>query len=251
MKKTLGILLGLLICLAGSLPLTAASDDAVDILKKSDNAIFQFIPKKFMQRFEDYENQQYKRYGVFEAYVKGDERFLIVGIEPALMKGIAVLRVGDAIFTYLKKVDILDQVSAKQSFGNSTFSEEDIVGGRLEDFYNIDSLSPVKENGKDFLVLTVIAKTKDVAYKKIVNYIDPVTYYPVKRLYFAFSGKQVKEMTFDEIGFKDGRQSLLKLTMYDSIRKGWFTKLTQYDFDYSQEIPDKMFTRMYLRTVTK
>lgn len=251
MKKTLRILLGLLICFAVSLNLTAASDDAVDILKKSDNAIFPFLPAKFMQRMEDYENQQFKRYSVFEAYVKGDERYLIVGIEPALMKGFAQLRVGDQIFNYIKKVDIMQQVSAKTNFGNSVLSEEDIVGGRLENYYNTDSMATTQENGKDFIVLTLVAKSKDVAYKKIVNFLDPVTYFPVKRLYYAFSGKQVKEMIFDDIGFKDGKQSLLKLTMYDSLRKGWYTKLIQSNFDYSQEIPDTMFTRMYLRAVAK
>jgi hypothetical protein len=251
MRKTLGILLVLFICFAGSLHLTAASDDKMDILKKSDNAVSSFLPAKFMQRMEDYENQQFKRYSLFEVYVKGDERYLIVGLEPALMKGIAQMRVGGEIFTYLKKIDLLEQVSAKTNFGNSTLSAEDIIGGRLENFYNVDNMTTTKEKDKDFVVLTVVAKSKDVAYKKIENYLDPVTYAPVKRLYYAFSGKQVKEMTFDEIGFKDGKQSSLKITMYDSLRKGWFTKMSQYDFDYSQEVPDKIYTRMYLRTVAK
>ncbi len=251
MKKILLTLLGIFIFLTGSLQLTAVSDDLMDILRKSDKQVSSFLPAKFRQRFDDYENNQLKRYGLFDVYVKGDERVLLVGIEPALMKGIAIMRTGDQIFSYLKKVDMLQQISAKASFGNSVLSSEDIVGGRLEKYYKADSLATVQDNGKDFIVLTVVAKSKDVAYKKIESYLEPGTYAPVKRRYYAFSGKQIKEMTFEEIGFKDGKQSLLKITMYDSLREGWYTKVTQYDFDYSQEVPDKMFTRMYLRMAVK
>lgn len=251
MKRTWGILLGLLVCFAANLHLAGALDNGEDILKKSDDAVFLDLSAKFSFRLEDYENQQAKRYYLYQGYAKGNNRYLLIGLEPALVKGTAQLRIDDAIFIYLKKVDVMKQVAAKVAFGNSVLSEEDVMGGKLENYYNVESMTTAQENGKNFIVLTLTAKSVDVAYKKIVNFLDPTTYFPVKRLYYAFSGKQVKEMIFDGLEFKDGKLSLMKITMVDSLREGWFSKATYSDINYSQAIPDTMFTRLYLRLATK
>ena len=250
MKKTWGMLLGILICFTANLHLTAASNDGADILKKSDDLTF---PDKarFSFRMEDYENQQLRRYYLYYGYMKGNDRYLLVGLEPALVKGTASMRIDDAIFNYLKKIDVLQQVSAKVAFGNSTLSQEDVMGGKLGNYYHAESLDTIRENGQDLAVLTLIAKSNAVAYQKIVNWVDPVTYFPVKRLYYAFSGQQVREMIFEDVQLKDGKLDLMKFTMYDTLRKGWFTKATLSHFDYSKEVPDAVFTRMYLKLATK
>jgi hypothetical protein len=246
----LGFLVGLLICLTINLHFAAASNEGTDMLKKSDDITFP-AKAKFLFRMEDYENQQPRRYYLYQGYLKGNDRYLLVGLEPALIKGTASMRIDDAIFNYLKKIDVLQQVSAKVAFGNSTLTQEDVMGGKLENYYNVESLETVRENGKDFAVLTLTAKSNVVAYKKIVNFLDPATYLPIKRLYYAFSGQQVREMVFEDIQLKDGKLDLMKFTMIDSLRKGWFTKTTMSDFDYSKAIPDATFTRMYLKLATK
>jgi hypothetical protein len=250
MRRTLGILLGLLICFTINPHFAVASNDGMDMLKKSDDVIF---PDKarFSFRMEDYENQQPRRYYFYYGYLKGNDRYLLVGLEPALVKGTASMRTDDAIFNYLKKIDVLQQVSAKVAFGNSTLTQEDVMGGKLENYYNVESLEATQENGKNLAVLTLTAKSNTVAYQKIVNFLDPATYFPVKRFYYAFSGQQIREMVFEDVQLKDGKLNLMKFTMYDSLRKGWFTKTTMSDFDYSKAVPDTIFTRMYLKLATK
>ena len=125
------------------------------------------------------------------------------------------------------------------------------MGGKLGNYYEAESLETIRENGKDLAVLTLTAKSNAVAYQKIVNFVDPVTYFPVKRFYYAFSGQQVREMIFEDIQLKDGKLNLMKFTMVDSLRKGWFTKAVLSDFDYSKAVPDTVFTRMYLKLATK
>ncbi|HEY8464072.1 MAG TPA: outer membrane lipoprotein-sorting protein [Bacillota bacterium] len=249
MKKLVVIFLGLLF-LTLNLQSEAASDVGTDLLKKSDAIIFP-DQCKFLFRLEDYEKDRSKRYSIYQGYMKGDNRYLLIGLEPALVKGTAQLRIDETIFNYLKKVDVLQQVSAKVAFGNSTLSEEDVMGGKLENYYKVSNLVMQEEKGKQVAVLTITAKSKDVAYHKIINYLDPVSCYPVKRLYYSFSGKQVREMVFETIQMKNGKLDLLKFTMYDSLRRGWYSKVTINNFDYSKTIPDNIFTRMYLKLATK
>lgn len=125
------------------------------------------------------------------------------------------------------------------------------MGGKMENFYNLESCKTSQENGKDLYILTLTAKSKEVAYNKIISYLDPNTYYPIKREYYAFSGQKVKEMFFEDIQLKDGNLALLKFTMYDSLRKGFYSKVIINEFDYSKTIPDTYFTRMYLKLATK
>lgn len=250
MKKTIGILLGLLICFTANLHLRAVTNDGAEMLKRSDDLLFP-DQGRFLFRMEDYEKQKFRRYYFYQGYSKGNSRYLLIGLEPAMVKGTASLRIDDAIFNYLKKIDVLQQVSAKIAFGNSTLTQEDVMGGKLENYYNVDGLTIGNANGKDVAILTLIAKSNEVAYKKIENFLDPVTYFPVKRLYYASSGQQIREMIFEDIQLKDGRLNLMKFTMYDSLREGWYTKATLSDFDYSKAIPDSYFTRMYLKMATK
>ncbi len=250
MKKKLGMWLGLLIFFTANFYLLAAPSDGKDILKKSDDVIFP-DQARLSFRMDDYENEQLKRYYLYQGYMKGNDRYLLVGLEPALVKGTASLRIDDAIFNYLKKIDVLQQVSAKVAFGNSTLSQEDVMGGKLGNYYTVENLETFRENNKDLIILTLNAKSNAVAYKKIVNFLDPVTYFPVKRLYYAFSGQQIREMIFEDIRLENGKLSLMKFTMYDSLRQGWFTKATLSDFNYSKAIPDTVFTRMYLKLATK
>ena len=250
MKKTYWVFLGLLFLLFTNIQLGAASDDGTNLLKKSDDLVF---PEqgRFSFRLEDYEKNQFKRYSIYQGYSKGNDRYLLIGLEPALIKGTAQLRIDDMIFNYLKKIDVLQQVAAKVAFGNSTLSEEDVMGGKLQNYYNVTRLTTIEENGKEIAVLTITAKSKDVAYHTIVNYLNPENYYPIKRVYYSFSGKQVRMMIFEDILLKNGKLDFLKFTMYDSLREGWYSKVVIDKFDYSRPVPDTHFTRMYLKMATK
>lgn len=251
MKKIgFGMLLFGLVLVAQLFPVAAASDEGINVLQKSDSILFP-DQAQFVFRMEDYEKGEFKRYHLEKGYIKGNDRYLLIGLEPALVKGTAQLRIGDAIFNYLKKVDVLQQVSAKVAFGNSTLTQEDVMGGKLENFYKVENCTTGKEKDQNVYVLTLTAKTKEVAYQKIISYIDVNTFYPVKREYFAVSGQKVREMIYENIELKDEKLAELKFTMYDTLRKGFYSKVVINEFDYSKAIPDTYFTRMYLKMATK
>ena len=148
-----------------------AADEGTDVLQKSD-AVFTQDHLKFQFRMEDYEKDQYKRYYVFESYIKGEDRYLLFGVEPAVFKGVVQLRLGDTIFNYLKKIDKVNQVSAKVAFCSTLLSQEDVMSTKLTNFYNVESFTKAQSDGKDIDTVNLTAKTKEVAYNKISCHLD-------------------------------------------------------------------------------
>lgn len=227
-----------------------AAEDGLDILAKSD-AIFSPEQVKFKFRMEDYEKDKFKRYYVFESYIKGSDRYLLLGAEPAVFKGIVQLRLGDTIFNYLKKIDKVNQVSAKVAFCSTLLSQEDVMSTKLTNFYQVENFSKSQSAEKDIYTFNLTAKSKEVAYNKISCHLSAQDYLLIGREYFAFSGQKIKEMKVEDMQVNNGRLTLLKFTMYDSLRKGYYTKVVMSDFNYTMSIPDTYFTKTYMKVAAK
>lgn len=246
--KKIFISLAILFLLTLNLSCTFAAEE-MNILQKSDNAFFP-NEAKFKFRMEDYENNKFKRYYLFNGYIKGSDRYLLVGKEPAIFKGTVQLRVGDIIFYYLKRIDKTNQVSARVAFYSSLLSQEDVMSTKLSNFYNLETYTPKQIDGNNVYMLTLIAKSKEVAYYKIVSYINSNNYLPMKREYYSFSGQKIKEMIIDDLQIMDGKLSSMKFTMYDCLRKELYSKVIISDFEYNKAIPDIFFTKTYMKIVS-
>lgn len=224
-------------------------EKGTDLLEKSDAAYF-LGEARFSFRMDDYEQGEYKRYYLFDGYVKGIDKYLLVGLEPAAVRGTSHLRVEDTIYYYMKRIDRMRQVSARVAFYDSLLSLEDVLSTKLAVFYDVDGWEKAELDGRQCYLLHLLAKNKTVAYYRIDSYIDAAGYLPVKREYYSYSGQKIKEMIFEEFRFgRDGRPELIRFTMHDSLRSGYYTKVTISDIKYTM-IPDSHFHRNYLRMIT-
>jgi|SRR5690554_295290 len=223
--------------------------DGDTLLKKSDDTFF-MNEAKFSFRMEDYEQGAYKKYYLFDGYVKGVDRYLLVGMEPAVLRGMSHLRVEDVIYEYIKRVDRMKQVSAKVAFHNSLLTLEDVLNTKLATYYDLEEWEKANFEGEEYYILRLQAKTQMVAYYRINILIRPDNLLPVKREYFSYSGQKIKEMVFEEIQLNQaGKTELIKFTMYDSLREGYYTKVTISEIKY-KPIPELYFQRSYLRAIT-
>ncbi len=245
-RRWLLLLFLLLLICCGSL---GGEVDGDALLKKSDDTFF-MNEAKFSFHMEDYEHGVYKRYYLFDGYVKGVDRYLLVGKEPAVLRGMSHLRVEDVIYEYIKRVDRMKQVSAKVAFYNSLLTMEDVLNSKLATYYDLKEWEKSYFEGEEYYILRLQAKTKMVAYYRINIFIRPDNFLPVKREYFSYSGQKIKEMIFEEIHLNQaGKTELIKFTMYDSLREGHYTKVTISEIEY-KPIPDLYFQRSYLKAIT-
>lgn len=242
----------LMVCFALSIlffSFVEATDRAQEILEKADS--FFADEMKFTFRIEDYEDGENVRYYLFDGYTKGVEKYLIVAYEPAVMKGVVHMRIGDTIYNYLRKIDRLQQRSARDSFENSILTQEDVLNAQLENFYYVEGYEKIEEKGQKLYVLDLRAKSQEVAYNRIKSYIDTETYFPVRQEYFSFAGDLIKELVVEEFEVEEGKLALYEFTMYDTLREGYYSRVTMKDFDYQKDIPDTYFTRSFMRRIAR
>jgi hypothetical protein len=62
----------------------------------------------------------------------------------------------------------------------------------------------------------------------------------VKADFYLTSGKHIKSATFDEYREDVGRTRLVKMTIYDQIRKNSHSVLEYSNYE-ARELPDKLF----------
>lgn len=221
--------------------------DYKEILDKSDATLFSKTGR-WNLNVEDYEKNIKKRYSVYECTSGGLNMMLLVSKEPRIVLGQSILRLGDTIYYYRQKIDKLDTISSKVAFFKSTFSQEDILSTQLSNYYELSGYEKTEENGRMLLVLSLEAKSGNVAYQKIRNFIDPDTFQPVRREYYSYSGQMVKVMEIQKIEYNQEKKlSYLELTMYDSLRSGYYSHVFFNSFDYSVDISDKLFTIAYMK----
>lgn len=229
---------------------TVWADSGDELLKKADEAFFPVDVGYFKVFMEDYEGNKYRRYYRVEIFTR-DDKYLLIGLEPSLIKGFVQLRVGDIIYSYIRRIDRMEQLSAKAAFQSSALSQEDIMNTSLAKLYNLQSYEEGSLDGKKVYVLHLTARTKEVAYYGIVSYIDAESYELIKRDYFTFSGDKVREMIVNEIRKENGEHKAVSFTFHDTLRQGYYTKVKIYDFNYHIEAPETYFTRSYMKAVAK
>lgn len=209
---------------AAFLPVAAAETGKGDeLLIRADQAFFPEEARYFKARLEDYEKNEYRRYYLVEIFLR-DDKYLLVGLEPGVMRGTVQLRMGDLIYIYLRRIDRMEQVSAKTAFQRSVLSQEDIMSTSLAKLYDLTGYEKTTMDGREIYLLDMKAGAEDVAYYRIVSYIDANSYEPVKREYFTAAGDKIREMQVEEIRKEDGRHKLLRFTFYDTLRPGYLHK---------------------------
>ena len=221
-----------------------------DILERSDEAFFPKI-SKFNFTMKLYENNKYLRYYQLHCYVKGYRKYLAVITGPPIVSRQASLRRDDIIWTYLAKINRTYEVSAKAAFEASTFSEEDLLSSSLGYFYKLDKVEETQLNGQKVLELFLTTRSNKNAYYRIESFISEETLLPIERVYYSFSNQKIKVEKIIDVKKKDGRLEYLHLIMYDSLIKGRYSDIVMQNFEYPENLDDRMFTKAYMEAATQ
>lgn len=247
MKRCI-VALCLAVCVSSGL---VGLDGDTSLLRKSDEA---YMPQrsKFSMKIENFEDGKAKTWYRMDCYVDGNERYLLVFGDPAVVRGQTQLRLGGTIYNYVRKVDRVSQVSARLNFQQTTLAQEDIMSAGLGVFYSMESVQEAAEaDGRKVLRMILVAKERQVAYAKIEAVVDAGTFMPVRRLYYANSGKLIKEMSFEEVVRDNGRLVRVKFRMIDSLRPQNFSVVEMDGFDTAASMPSSMFTQQYMKSAAR
>jgi hypothetical protein len=255
--KTTRIIWGLLTMFGVSLAVFAQSNE--EILKqadetrfiKADSHIFYF--KVTQELFDSLTRTTTKTEAflkVEEKKIAGNFRQRISFSAPESLKGTYYLIVGDEFLFWQPSLKTPDKdlpckdealkISGQQKlFGDASIGEA--AGIEFDGKYEIKQRSEEKLNGKDTIKLTLLAKTKKVAYQNVLLWVDKKTFEPQRIDLFGLDTENpIKRVVYTKYAvFRDDRY-VAQTVIEDLVFKNQKTTLDLTDIKI-ESLPDAAF----------
>jgi outer membrane lipoprotein-sorting protein len=234
MKK----LLGLMLCL---LALPAAAIDGQQILLKVDRNL---EPESYeaYRKLIDIQPDGSKKEYVLYTLKKGRDKVVALFLAPASDKGRATLRLAENMWLYMPDVGRPIRVTSLQSVTGSIFNNADILRIDYSAEYNVETA----EEQKDAFLLSLKAKTGEVAYDRLKMRVDRQLLLPVTIEAYAASGLLLKTLRFKDVkDFGGGIKRPATIETDSPLYKGYKSVMLWSGLKKAS-FSDEIFTLNYL-----
>lgn len=237
MKK----LLGLMLCLAA---LPAAAIDGTQILQKVDRNLEPESYESYRQ-LTDIQPDGSKKVSVLYTMKKGRDKVVALFLAPASDKGRVTLRLDENMWLYMPDVGRPIRITSLQSVTGSVFNNADILRIDYTAEYNVEAA----EEQKDAYLLSLKAKTGEVAYDKLKMWVDKQALLPTTIECYAASGLLLKTLRFKNIkDFGGGIRRPATLETDSPLYKD-YRSVMQWSGLKKRDFADEIFTLNYLPRV--
>lgn len=186
-----------------------------------------------------------------KSWILGDEKSFTQYLAPARERGTKMLKVGDKLWIYYPKADRIVSISGhmlRKSVMGSDLSYEDMMEkGTLEESYNATLEGEEVILGRTSYKIKLIAKVPDVAYKKVMIWIDKGRFVALRQELYAKSGKLLKR--FETLGVMKTKKGWYPSHMRfkDVLKDGGGTEYKVTEILFDQKINPKRFQKGQLR----
>ncbi len=240
--KNMKALLWFVLCMA--LSAAAAAVDGTQVLQKVDRNLEPESYEAYRQLIDIQPDGSRKEY-VLYTMKKGRDKVLALFVAPASDKGRVTLRLGENLWLYMPDVGRPIRITSLQSVTGSIFNNADILRIDYSAEYNVEAA----EEQKDALLLSLKAKTGDVAYDRLKMWVDRQALLPVTIECYAASGLLLKTLHFRNIkDFGGGIKRPATLETDSPLQKG-YKSVMQWSGLKKANFPDEIFTLNYLPRV--
>ena len=233
-------LLWLILCFV-ALPAAGAVLDGTEILKKVDRNL---EPESYeaYRKLIDIQPDGSKKESVLYTMKKGRDKVVALFLSPPSDKGRVTLRLGDNRWLYIPDVGRAIRITSLQSVTGSVFNNADILRIDYTAEYNVETA----EEQKDAYLLSLKAKTGEVAYDRLKMWVDKQALLPVTIEAYAASGLLLKTLRFKDIkDFGGGIKRPATLETDSPLYKG-YKSVMLWSGIKKASFPDEYFTLNYL-----
>ncbi len=238
MKK----LLWMVLCLV-AVPVAAAID-GTQILQKVDRNLEPESYESYRKLIDIQPDGTRKEY-VLYSMKKGRDKLVALFLSPPSDKGRATLRIGDNMWLYMPDVGRPIRITSLQSVTGSVFNNADILRIDYGAEYNVEAA----EEQKDAYLLSLKAKTGEVAYDRLKMWVDKQLLLPVRIEAYAASGLLIKTLRFKDVkDFGGGIKRPATLETDSPLQKGYKSVMLWSGLK-KNNFSDEIFTLNYLPRV--
>ncbi|MBP6764961.1 MAG: outer membrane lipoprotein-sorting protein [Rubrivivax sp.] len=222
-------------------PLAALALDGTALLKQVDRNL---EPESYemYRKLINVEPDGAKKEFILFSVKKGRDKVAALFMSPAGDKGRATLRQGDNMWLYIPNVGKPVRITSLQSVTGGIFNNADILRVDYAEEYTVQAA----EEQPDANVLTLKARTGEVAYDKLVMRVDKKLALPTQIEAFAASGMLVKTLRFKDIkDFGGGIKRPATVETDSPLHKGYVSVML-YSQLKKRVVPDEVFTVNFL-----
>ncbi len=186
-----------------------------------------------------------------KSWVQGMEKAFTEYLAPAREKGTKMLKLGDQLWMYSPYTDRTIQISGhllRQSVMGSDLSYEDMMQDpRLVEHYHAKMDGSEQIGDRACWVLSLQAKTTQMAYEKRKIWVDQERLIPLKQELYARSGKLLKKLELFDVRKIDNRWFPMRMVFKDMLKTGQGTEFIIESIAFDQPIPDHILTKAALK----
>lgn len=176
---------------------------------------------------------------------KGNENTLVLVTEPAADRGQVLLMKGRDLWIFLPTVSQPVRLGLSQRLTGQV-ANGDLARANFAGDYQAKLLRSEKIDGETVQVLELTAVDRGVAYHRVLYWVNPASFRPVKAEFYSLSDRLLKTCSYQNYQQMAGRVRPTRLVMKDALRNDEESVL-----DYSgmqlRELPDRMFTKDFLK----
>ncbi len=250
MKQTMALTI-LLFCLACAAAF--AIDPDVQLILRTIDQQTSFKDVDFSSRLnvihEDPEDgvdksvvQQFRR--------DGQDKFVMLFLEPAVKKGQGYLRIDDNLWFYDPESRKFSHTSMKEQFGSTEARNSDFGVSRLAEDYNLLSIAEGNLGQHPVYILELKAKSNEVTYAQRKLWVTRAQYLVLKSQDYSETGRLMRTSLYPSYSQVGGRYVPSRLIFIDELVQGRKTSLSLSQLSLAP-LPDSVFTKAYVERVNR
>jgi len=180
----------------------------------------------------------------------GQDKFVMLFLEPAVKKGQGYLRVDDNLWFYDPESRKFSHTSMKEQFGGTEAKNSDFGVSRLAEDYDLLSLAEDNLGPHPVYVLDLRAKSDEVTYSRRLVWVTRDRYLVLKSQDYSETGRLLRTSLYPSYARVGGRYVPSKLIFIDELVQGRKTSLSLSQVSLAP-LPDSVFTKAYLERVNR
>jgi hypothetical protein len=219
---------------------SSPSGDSAEILRKIDAFRAPFEEFLVRVRVTSYQNGRIEETALFDAYISGPEKSLIIAREHA-NKGMKLLYVREDMWVHLPDTHRPLRITPMQRMMGEA-SNGDIARLSLAEDYAAEETGLEELDGTSCRRIVLTAVRESAPYHRVVLFVRVENYRAVRAEFYLPSGKRFKTARYEEYKPFEGRMILTKMTISDDLRRGRETTLEYLSFE-KKTIPARYFNK--------
>jgi len=181
----------------------------------------------------------------FRVLSRGNENTIVLTMEPASERGQALLMRGRDLWIFMPSVSQPVRLSLAQRLTGQV-SNGDLARANFAGDYNPTLIGSEKLDGVAAHMLDLTAADRGVTYARVKYWVAEKDARPLQAEFYALSGRLLKTCRYEQFRELAGRLRPTRLVMEDALKKGEKSVL-EYETMALRDLPERMFTREYLR----